>query len=247
MAKIKGQNLRLFLGGKCVAAATSCTLHVAANVEDCSTKDTVGGWTENTVVGFSWDAACDALVTNVAGDAPASETLSVAATATGKFSGTTCYYDPKAIPVTSGDIVIIDSTAGEYAMAILTPDGNELAEASAGQSQLRIVIDDTMDVSGGILIGNESYEFSGNVTVTIERGTGSTDGLLLSDVVTDMLKGKLVYAEVDLTTEGVNSNRTKAAHKASGYAHITDISLNAGNHASSTYTTQLTGSGTLIA
>lgn len=61
MAK-KGQNLRLFIGGKCVAASTSCSFHVAAQTEDVSTKDSTGDWQENEATGKSWDCSADALV-----------------------------------------------------------------------------------------------------------------------------------------------------------------------------------------
>lgn len=59
---IKGQNLRLFVEGKCVALATSCQLHVAQNLEDSSTKDDTDDWQNQEVTGLSWDGSCDALV-----------------------------------------------------------------------------------------------------------------------------------------------------------------------------------------
>ena len=63
MSTIKGQNLRILVGGKCVAMATSCTFHVSAQFEDSSTKDSVGDWQEQEVTGLSWDAQTDSLVT----------------------------------------------------------------------------------------------------------------------------------------------------------------------------------------
>ena len=63
MPTIKGQNLRVMVGGKCIAMATSCTFHVSAQMEDSSTKDSTGDWQEQTVVGLSWDAQTDSLVT----------------------------------------------------------------------------------------------------------------------------------------------------------------------------------------
>lgn len=63
MATIKGQNLRVMVGGKCIAMATSCTFHISAQLEDASTKDSTGDWQEQEVTGLSWDAQCDALVT----------------------------------------------------------------------------------------------------------------------------------------------------------------------------------------
>ena len=60
--KIKGQNLRIFIGEKCIAAATSCNVHIGASLEDSSTKDRTGDWSEQEVTGKSWDASTDALV-----------------------------------------------------------------------------------------------------------------------------------------------------------------------------------------
>lgn len=63
MATIKGQNLRVLMGAKCIAMATSCTFHVAAQTEDSSTKDNTGDFAESEITGLSWDASTDSLVT----------------------------------------------------------------------------------------------------------------------------------------------------------------------------------------
>ena len=63
MAKVKGENLRVMVGGKCIAMATSCQFHVSAQLEDSSTKDSVGDFQEQEVTGLSWDAQTDSLVT----------------------------------------------------------------------------------------------------------------------------------------------------------------------------------------
>lgn len=63
MATIKGQNLRVMVGGKCIAMATSCTFHVSAQVESASTKDDANDFEVNEVTGLSWDASTDSLVT----------------------------------------------------------------------------------------------------------------------------------------------------------------------------------------
>jgi hypothetical protein len=63
MGTIKGQNLRVMAGGKCVAMATSCQFHVATQLEDSSTKDSEGDWQEQEVTGLSWDAQTESLVT----------------------------------------------------------------------------------------------------------------------------------------------------------------------------------------
>lgn len=61
MGVIKGQNLRITIGGKFVAFATSCTVHTSLNLEESSTKDSTNNFTEQTPTGISWDMSCDAL------------------------------------------------------------------------------------------------------------------------------------------------------------------------------------------
>ena len=63
MGTIKGQTLRVMVGGKCIAMATSCTFHVSAQLQDSSTKDSVGDFQEQEVTGLSWDAQTESLVT----------------------------------------------------------------------------------------------------------------------------------------------------------------------------------------
>lgn len=63
MGTIKGQNLRVMVGGKCIAMATSCQFHISAQLEDASTKDDTGDWQTQEVTGLSWDASTDSLVT----------------------------------------------------------------------------------------------------------------------------------------------------------------------------------------
>ena len=63
MGTIKGQNLRVMVGGKCIAMATNCTFHISAQVESASTKDDANDFEVNEVTGLSWDAQTDSLVT----------------------------------------------------------------------------------------------------------------------------------------------------------------------------------------
>ena len=63
MSTIKGQNMRVMVGGKCIAMATSAVFHVSAQTESCSSKDDADDFERNEVVGLSWDASTDSLVT----------------------------------------------------------------------------------------------------------------------------------------------------------------------------------------
>lgn len=63
MSKIKGQNLRLFVGGNAAANAvpeeTNVSVTITGNTEDNSTKDSEGMFTQETVVSKSWQAQAD--------------------------------------------------------------------------------------------------------------------------------------------------------------------------------------------
>lgn len=96
MGVIKGQNLRVMVGGYCIASATSCTFHIASNTEDSSTKDTVSGFQEIEVTGFSWDAQTESLVVtadpaNASGKIPTDllTTMLASTLVTLKFTSTT--------------------------------------------------------------------------------------------------------------------------------------------------------------
>ena len=67
MATIKGENLRVMVGDdlellQCIAASTNCTLHSALQMQEDTTKDTVGDWIEQEPVGLNWDVQVEALV-----------------------------------------------------------------------------------------------------------------------------------------------------------------------------------------
>ncbi len=61
MGVIKGQNLRITLGGKFIAFATSCTVHVSTDLEESSTKDSTNNFREQQPTGIGWDISVDAL------------------------------------------------------------------------------------------------------------------------------------------------------------------------------------------
>lgn len=61
MAK-KGQNLRIFITDKCIAAATDCSIHIGTSLEDSSTKDSTGDWATQECTAKNWDISSNALV-----------------------------------------------------------------------------------------------------------------------------------------------------------------------------------------
>ena len=61
----KGQNFRVFIDDKCVAASKTCSFEETAELEDISTKDSTGSAKENSTKGKSWNGSADALVLNL--------------------------------------------------------------------------------------------------------------------------------------------------------------------------------------
>jgi predicted secreted protein len=59
LTKIMGQNFRVFIGGSAVPEATNCQVTIQGNVEDASTKDSVGGWNEEMMTSKQWSAQVD--------------------------------------------------------------------------------------------------------------------------------------------------------------------------------------------
>lgn len=64
MATVKGQNLRLFVGSRAIAAALECQLQLQLNVTPYSTKDDEGAWIKNRVVSLQWSVTANAVVTD---------------------------------------------------------------------------------------------------------------------------------------------------------------------------------------
>ena len=58
----KGQNFRVFIDGKCVAASKTCSFEETAELEDISTKDSTGSAKQNSTKGKSWNGSADSLV-----------------------------------------------------------------------------------------------------------------------------------------------------------------------------------------
>lgn len=54
ITKLMGQNFRIFKDGSAIPEAKNCTVTIQGNMEDDSTKDSTGTWTEDTMVSKQW-------------------------------------------------------------------------------------------------------------------------------------------------------------------------------------------------
>lgn len=61
-----GQNFRVFVGGKAVDEATSCSVTISGNMEDVTTKDSENSFTEEQMTSKSWQAQVDSVDASVA-------------------------------------------------------------------------------------------------------------------------------------------------------------------------------------
>ena len=221
MATIKGQNLRILLDGKCVAASTACTMHLSANVEDSSTKDDTGDWAQNEVVGLTWDVSVDALVT-IGTSKRGVKTLSTSVT----LDSETYYTDGVNIQVGKGQTISVSTDAA---------------------GDLVIYQSSTIKESG---VGYIEWTNSGNssVNVRVAHETSGTEVIYHvygADAVNtpDLEVGDRVTVRFS-TTKG-EQNRVEDYWTLEGDAIISDISISAGNRQNSTLTVQLTGDGEL--
>ena len=59
LTKIMGQNFRVFVGSSAVPEATNCQVTIQGNLEDATTKDSVGGWNEEQMTSKQWSVQVD--------------------------------------------------------------------------------------------------------------------------------------------------------------------------------------------
>ena len=59
LIKIMGQNFRAFVANSAVPEATNCQVSIQGNLEDASTKDSEGAWTEEQMTSKQWSVQVD--------------------------------------------------------------------------------------------------------------------------------------------------------------------------------------------
>ena len=59
LTKVMGQNFRAFVSGSAVSEESSCQVTIQGNMEDASTKDSVGSWNEEQMTSKQWSVQVD--------------------------------------------------------------------------------------------------------------------------------------------------------------------------------------------
>lgn len=226
--------MRLFLNGECIAAATSCTMHLQNNVENVSTKDDEG-WVKNQVVSQSWDCSADAMVDNIAMEWAWDEQPTENA---GSYGGKTLYAPdnaPFTVPADSSAVIMLSGGAGDKTIIL---GGNPPVTTPIAVSDNGIVVYQN-DTHGEVSItpcALAPYSQSGDTFKVAFRAFGGVS-------LAELQPGTEVT--IRMSTSQYAQNRIEADKLLEGDAIITDISISAANRQAGTYTVQLTGNGPL--
>lgn len=230
MAIFKGQNIRLFLGGKCVAASTSSTLHIATKTEDASTKDSTDEngvtWDEIDVISAGWDASVDALILAHESE----EILSKNSMSSKEIGGYTMYINNEASVFVKKGQRVTFITQDESYLHIVDLASTSILTSSAGSKTISF---EATDRDYSVTVGMLTAPTADIVAIV-------TDAAIQLD---DLLKfGKEVISTEFNETTGTK-NRDKKSNIVSGESILTDLKLNANNREKATFTAQLTGVG----
>ena len=221
MATIKGQNLRLAVAEQCVARARTCTVHIAMQSESSSTKDDEGDWENNTIVGMSWDASCEAEVsTNL-------QHLAL-------VPDGTSYRSTETIELKAGDSIGIGIVDGSNTSkgAFYKVGGGKLGDL---QNNTMTPFTAEEDMSIYVVC---------NQLVNVIYSVNGENAAVTTDTLCSYMESKQP-GEVTFDYTGGNHNRETEKVILRGQAFITDMSIQAQNRQTAVCTIQLTGTGEL--
>lgn len=66
LTKIMGQNFRVFMAGAAIPESTNCSVSETGSMEDSTTKDTVGSYTQEQMTSKDWNVSVDSLDASLA-------------------------------------------------------------------------------------------------------------------------------------------------------------------------------------
>ena len=226
MGVIKGQNLRVLVGNpsKCVAAATSCTVHLSLQLESETTKDS-NDWDEQGPVGKNWDGSVDALVVDGIYDS-----AELVATHEVPGSQRESFYSPQLIKLPAG--MTINATSQNY-IEIFDSNLSPLAEKTAGV----LTYTNNTNAEIGVYLGSDVQDAEVNAYVT--DGYRTTANELLNAY----FSGNKVKIRFSLT--GGRNNIVESDALLEGMAYINDMQLTAQAKQNAQMTMSFTGDGEL--
>lgn len=250
MATIKGQNLRLFLNGVCVAASKNTTVHLAAQTESVSTKDDTDNWDRINITSISWDAGVDALVASTA-QVEKNMKISGDTEQTIEIDGETYHIIAGTfMPCPANDFSVCAAMSG-----YLLPDDAYLSLLGVNDDQSE----------GELLARGKGYDIyaalfapHGWDYIVFALTTGQQDDRNPVDVNATFVDSNaktlpnieaLATSKTPLTVVFSQANglgnRVSTGKTYSGVGYISDIQVNAQNQVNSSYSVKITGTGEL--
>jgi hypothetical protein len=226
MGTIKGQNLRVLVGNpsKCVAAATSCTVHLSLQLESETTKDS-GDWDEQGPVGKNWDGSVDALVVD-------GIYFSTKAVATHEVPGSSrlSFYSPQLIKLPAG--MTINATSQNY-IELFDTNISPLAEPVAEV----LTYTNNTNAEIGVYLGSDVQDAEINAYIT------DGDRTTANELLNAYFSGNKVKIRFSLT--GGRNNIVESDALLEGMAYINDMQLTAQARQNAQMTMSFTGDGEL--
>lgn len=221
---------------KCVAASTSASVSVNAEISQSTTKDTEGNWVENELIGLSWTASIDALVKIPS--KTQNYKLPISQSTLSSYDDD--YYKTISFKAPEGATIDITAPSGKlhgfslYAIS----EGDVVEESSSDAIEYESLENDTFYVlieKTEVQAADALYYLT--VTVTNDNAYGVAD---LTDILEE---GTPVVVKFSTTTGYCNRDEDDGI--LTGEAVVQSIAINAPNRQTATYTCQLTGTGPL--
>lgn len=231
---LKGQNLRIFVDDKCVAAAQSMNLNISADTQETTSKDSTGAWSEYECTGLKWDASVDALVVSDKIVVTDNDFTLPISTDVG-----TAYCCPHDFILDSGDTFYFRGK-GYHVCLYEKRTNNTWLEVKEINMSIDWVSESYLNVSLGkktLRIGSTSPDPTNAIEFT-------DDGERMVDLLNN-IKGSNTPVAVKFARTNGYKNRTAGTVLCEGTALITKLSVNAQVKNNSTFSCELVGVGEL--
>ena len=230
---LKGQNLRILLGGKVIAGAKSCTIKVSAQTETASTKDSPDDWEEFESVAKSWEISAEALV--VADTIIGTRKWSGAAADKATVAGTVRYLlgtrSTASFALYPGDAITLESTA----VTSLDIIGNSLSSVLATSTTGIVRYKNTSTSGICVHAACSGTNHTGYVDIRVKDANDVEDMYALINAGTEVT--------VNFSLMSGNTHRTEDTVIRTGQAIIRSLTVRADDRADAVYTATLEGVG----
>lgn len=235
MANIKGENLRLFMDERAVAAATNANVHIQLNVGESDTKDDVAGWIVNEPLGHLWDAQVDAMVLD-GGNTQGSLVEEGEVVCDTLRSG--IYYANHIIHLERNQklkLFIPGSSANQSIISVLNEDFTTAASTGTPAQFLDYTAQSDRNVYISTSDANRTVKFAVlDLAATIES------------FIDYINQDGLVEVKFAHTYDGHSQNRDISSVLFEGTAWVQDLNIVAQNQEVTTYSCKLVGTGPLV-